>query len=179
MSIVDGKRVRAFMRIERRSRNNIRGRGTIVVSRNNFSRCMKPFNGIVSGIDVNPSVIGFSVVEKSNHGLIVIGVWEEQVHDPVSTSLHVVKFLREKNVSEIFLEDPGVIKEASKRFRKSFYRLQKLIYTYAIRHGINVWFVDPDGTSSSIVSKKLQKEYGVPRHGASSILIALRGLGMF
>ena len=103
----------------------------------------------------------------------------------------MLKYAYYHGVNTLFVENPEVVgylkllwvKKGERKHKNYNYRVT--IFRNSIIHriiwkaplyGIKVQFIDPRGTTHSQLHDEVMRKYGVDKHTASAIVIAMKGL---
>ena len=167
-----------------------------------MKRYDKPLSDLVAGIDVNFDRIDVAILSQSGIVKVVRTFWfpeavhmgarKERTWSIIGMVIHnMLKWLYHCGVSIIFLEDYEVIgylkwlwiKKGERKnsywnwkvatFRSSV--IERIVWKAPL-YGIKTKSIDPKGTTHSQLHDEIMKKYGVDRHIASAIVIAMKGL---
>jgi len=167
-----------------------------------MKRYDKPLSDNVAGIDVNTDRLNVAVLSIGGRILTYKTFWfedasrkgcpRERAWSIIGEKIHeALKWCYFNGVSTIFLEDYKIIgylkwlwiKEGERKCKNWNYKvhifrssiIERIIWK-SILYGFNVKLIDPKGTTHSELHDSIMKKYGVDRHTASAIVIAMKGL---
>jgi hypothetical protein len=157
---------------------------------------------LYGGVDVNIDRINLAIVDSGENLRDVRTFWFEEVsrkgcsrrraRSIIGMRVHeMLEYAYHHGVKALFLESPEVLgklkllwirigdrRHENYNYRVSVFRSSviEMIALKAPLYGIDVKYIDPEGTTSSREHDDAMKRYRLDRHAASAYLIALRGL---
>ena len=191
---------------ERKSRFWLHGEIHVTIPYNFYLKVMKrfdkPLGNNVGGVDVNVDRISLAILSRDGEVLDYKTFWFEDASRKnyprhkawslISEKIHeMLKYAYYHGVNTLFVENPEVLgklkilwmikgerKNENYNYRVTVFR-SSIIYRIVWKaplYGIKVKTVDPKGTTRSELHDEVMRKYGVDKHTASAIVIAMKGL---
>ena len=178
----------------------------LMIPFNFYVQVMKKFNRTLSsnvaGIDVNTDRINLAILSPKGEVLDYKTFWfedasrkgcpRERAWSLIGEKIHeCLKYAYYHGVELLCLENYEIIgylkwlwiKEGERKCKNWNYKvhifrssiIERIIWK-SILYGFNVKLIDPKGTTHSQLHDEVMRKYGVDRHTASAIVIAMKGL---